>query len=89
MHANPLSPSPTDEQPTREYRVAQWATGHSTVDLPRVVTVLGEKLILVSRELNWAEMSLLLTPARGRCQSCETNWRHMSYETLVQREATP
>jgi hypothetical protein len=27
MHANPLSPSPTDEQPKREYRVAQWATG--------------------------------------------------------------
>jgi hypothetical protein len=27
MQANPLSPSPTDEQPTREYRVVQWSTG--------------------------------------------------------------
>jgi 4-hydroxy-tetrahydrodipicolinate reductase len=27
VHANPLSPSPTDEQSTREYRVVQWATG--------------------------------------------------------------
>jgi 2,4-diaminopentanoate dehydrogenase len=27
MQANPLSPSPTDEHATREYRVVQWATG--------------------------------------------------------------
>ena len=61
----------------------------STMNLPQIVTTLDEKPILVSRELNLPEMSLLLTPARRRCQSCETNRRHMSYETLVQREATP
>jgi 2,4-diaminopentanoate dehydrogenase len=27
MQANPLSPGPTNEQTTREYRVVQWATG--------------------------------------------------------------
>jgi hypothetical protein len=38
MHANPLSPSPTDEQPTREYRVAQWATGTIGARALRAVT---------------------------------------------------
>ena len=55
---------------------------------PRSSRRWDEKQILVGRELKLPEMSLLLTPTRGRCQSCETNQRHMSYETLDRREAT-
>ena len=36
--------------------------------------------ILLSGEYKLPEMSLLLTPARRRCQSCETNSSHMSYD---------
>jgi hypothetical protein len=50
---------------------------------------LAGKHVLLSGEYKLPKTSLLLTPARGRCQSCETNWRHMSYETLVRREAAP
>ena len=53
-----------------------------------LVTVPDEKLILVSRELKLSEMSLLLTPMRGRCQSCETKAALLSYLCLVQKEAT-
>ena len=55
---------------------------------PRSSRRWDEKLILLSGEYKLPEMSLLLTPARGRCQSCETNCSHLSYATLVQREAT-
>jgi hypothetical protein len=56
---------------------------------PRSSRRSGEKQILVSGEYKLPKSSLLLTPTRGRCQSCETNTSHLSYVTLVQREATP
>jgi hypothetical protein len=40
---------------------------------------LDEKHILVNGELRLSEMSLLLTPMRRRCQSCETNTAYVSY----------
>ncbi len=48
----------------------------------------AEKLILLSGEYKLPKTDLVLTPARGRCQSCETNTAHLSYATLVHREAT-
>ena len=55
---------------------------------PRSSRRWDEKRILLSRELKLPEMSLLLTPAPGRCQSYETNSSHLSYATLIHREAT-
>lgn len=49
----------------------------------------AEKQVLLSGEYKLPKMDLVLTPARDRCQSCETNWMYMSYATLVQRKATP
>src|SRR6478609_4799088 len=47
-----------------------------------------EKQTLLDRELKLPEMRLLLTAAPGRCQSYETNSSHLSYATLIHREAT-
>src|SRR3977135_688299 len=49
----------------------------------------AEKHVLLSGEYKLPKTDLILTPTRDRCQSCETNAAHLSYDTLVQREATP
>lgn len=83
MHANPLSPSPARDQGHPRVPGIQ-----STLELPQVVTAPSEKRVLLSGEYKLPKTSLLLTPIRGQCQSCETNSSHLSYATLIHREAT-
>ncbi len=54
---------------------------------PRSSRHSAEKQVLLSGEYKLPKTSLLLTPAPGRCQSYETNSSHLSYATLIHREA--
>jgi 2,4-diaminopentanoate dehydrogenase len=56
---------------------------------PRSSRRSGERQVLLSGEYKLPKTSFVLTPARGRCHSCETKWRHVSYEALIRREAAP